>query len=229
MDGQRPIKEDKGNGEYAYSHPAFGAIRLSRPSGHHNLFGSAVVHQHAINLEITYATMRRHNNSDWLLQGKSIIEVTLSEAQFAQCITGVGGLPTPVTIRAIGREMRPRILPDEDLKSTHTAEMREACTKATAQMKRQLKRLQELASPESKTISKAQLREIVSELSGSVSNFTNNLTHIQNLFVEAMEEVTEVSKSEIQTHLNHLVQQTGIEALKKFQEVPREPRKLKPR
>ncbi len=82
-------------------HPAFGMIGASRVSGHAVLFDSDVEHQHFVILRIGRATRKRDLHRDWIHSGNraDIVEVAMSEAQWASMISSMNTSGVPCTIR----------------------------------------------------------------------------------------------------------------------------------
>lgn len=86
-------------------HPSFGMVRVVRSSGTPvSLFDSEIKHQHFVTLTINRADRRRELNNDWIHPTKQLIEIEMSEAQWAQVISSVGSSGTPVTIRWTGAD-----------------------------------------------------------------------------------------------------------------------------
>ena len=83
------------------THPAFGMIGASRVSGRAVLFDSDVEHQHFVVLRIGRATRRRDLHRDWIHSSSraDIVEVAMSEAQWASMISSMNTSGVPCTIR----------------------------------------------------------------------------------------------------------------------------------
>lgn len=104
------------------THPGFAVVRASRVSGHMDLFGSHVNHQHFISLEISPATMDR-NGYNQFIHGSAIpyIRVSMTEAQWASMIGSMNhGSGVPCTLDHIAdhavkhRRDVPLLPPQED-------------------------------------------------------------------------------------------------------------------
>jgi hypothetical protein len=74
--------------EFTVTHPAFGNIQINRVQGHAALYDSPLRHQNFISIRIQTAESQRSRACSWHLPRKEIVEVLLSETQFAQAITG---------------------------------------------------------------------------------------------------------------------------------------------
>lgn len=82
-------------------HPAFGMVQANRVSstGTH-LFDSDVKHQHFVTLKISGANRKRDLHRDWIHDDNTpLIEIAMSEAQWAQMISSMNTSGTPATIR----------------------------------------------------------------------------------------------------------------------------------
>lgn len=87
--------------EKRYTHPSYGVISIDRVCGTEAtaLFGSSIKSKNAIQLKIQEAELCRMLNQDYIHTTKNIIEVEMSESQFAQMITSLNyGEGTPCTI-----------------------------------------------------------------------------------------------------------------------------------
>ena len=82
-------------------HPSYGMLGFSRRQGSKtNLFGSSIQHQNTISMTLRQGEMHRGLNTDWFFGGDVIVEVEMSQAQFAEAITSMNmGSGVPVTIR----------------------------------------------------------------------------------------------------------------------------------
>ena len=103
-----------------FEHPSYGMVSFSRSSvggKGWRIFGSGVRTNHPISLRITKAKRSHHLNQDWYHGGiKEIIEVNMTESQFAQLITSLNqGEGVPCTISYLGGKIIER--PDEEDKS----------------------------------------------------------------------------------------------------------------
>lgn len=92
------IREDYALGEM-YEHPAFGCISVARTSGGSGtLFMSNVEHQHQIRLTVSHAQMSRTHNQDRHYERNTIVDVAMSQVQFAELMGGMGqGSGVPCT------------------------------------------------------------------------------------------------------------------------------------
>ena len=111
-------KDDK-----QFSHPSYGMVGFTRGqvggSGMY-VFGSAVKTNHIISLAIRQCRRDHHLNQDWYFGGKELVEVHMSELQFAKLITSLNvGQGVPCTINYVngldykpGESVKPPEVPD---------------------------------------------------------------------------------------------------------------------
>lgn len=70
--------------------------------GHSNLFGSSIQHNDTIHMVLREGKVTRGLNEDWYVGGHEIIEVAMSQSQFAEVITSMNvDAGVPCTIKYI--------------------------------------------------------------------------------------------------------------------------------
>ena len=84
-----PKKERDDGDTETWSHPAYGAIRVSRVSGNSYLFGSDFRHQYMIGVTIMSALKMRTSSREWHYADNELVTVYLSEAQWASFISSL--------------------------------------------------------------------------------------------------------------------------------------------
>lgn len=94
-------------------HPAWGMIGAFRtsvsPPGA-ALFDSDIRHQHTVMVRIEHAERKRDLHSDWIMAtGPRIIEIEMSEAQWASFISSMNTSGVPCTLRSIEGKDVPRV------------------------------------------------------------------------------------------------------------------------
>ena len=85
----------------SYKHPSFGMLSFNRThGGHSNLFGSSIQHNDTIHMVLREGVVTRGLNDDWYVGEDEILEVEMSQSQFAELITSMNvGTGTPCTIK----------------------------------------------------------------------------------------------------------------------------------
>jgi hypothetical protein len=121
-------------------HPAFGRIHASRVShggGKHGgavLFDSDLIHRHTVRVTIESATRKRDLSHDYIHGGKELIEVEMSEAQWASFVSSMNTSGVSCTLLHTpegpvpGLEYHPRM-------AESMAEVRDSAAKVFAEAK----------------------------------------------------------------------------------------------
>ena len=189
------------------THPAFGMIGAYRtsisPPGA-VLFDSDVQHQHTVVVRIQHAERARDLHHDWIHGRKEIIEIEMSEAQWASFVSSMNTAGVPCTLRNIQGEdierldYKPRL--EESMKET-----REAAHRAAEQVAEAF-----AAYKEKKTV--ANLRH----LEAMIANMPANVEFAAKSLSEHAENVVQRARADIEAMVAQHAAQLGIEA-------PREP------
>ena len=201
-------------------HPAMAVVVVSRPSTTGTrLFGSEIAHQHFISVEVKRATMDRRMNRDWVHSEESIVEFSLSMAQWAQMVASVGmGEGTKVTLTRAPEAGTPisRVPPIESdsIRDVFTREIGETAESASRDVKRVQDMIQEFLKPGAKKPGKADLEAMHSTLLYAGTHFESNMRCVMNSFQRAMEETTEAAKAEVEMFVSGVAQRAGLESLR---------------
>lgn len=190
-------------------HPAFGQIGISRVTGSTNLYGSDFRHNTSIVIRIARSELRRELSRDWHFARESLIEVALSEAQWATFVSSVNvGDGVPCTIERLGGKLVPGI--------PHRDEAHSYKTEADQAMQASLKALEELKTElEANTagLSKAKQAPLIAKVDRSIRELKSHMPFIAESFSEHMEKRVEKAKVEINSFATAMVQRAGLEAI----------------
>ena len=196
------------------THPSFGVITISRVNGNDYLFDSLMKHHSYIRLCISPAEIR---NSDIGVQyigpsASSLIEINMSESQFARAITAFGHADgTPCTITRLHGEIleRPTI---KDVKKSYRDALQKTVEKSLEGFDRLSRMVADfIGRKERPTL--AQTREVFKVISLVKQQLTDKAPFIHSMFEEAMENVVADAKTDIEGHINCIVQKLGIDSL----------------
>ncbi|WP_018234401.1 hypothetical protein [Thioalkalivibrio thiocyanodenitrificans] len=206
-----------------YEHNAFGRVTLTKRQGSGNLFGSALKHSNQVCLTIERATLDRHLSTDWVRGTDTIVEMVMSEAQWAQLVSSMGcGTGTPVTLTRAPTPGTPSDpmpgLAAEPTKKVFDDEIRQACEKQIQDAKGLLERFEQMLES-GKAIPKKEARSCVRRLRTLVENMPQDMAFLQSRFVESMEKTVEAGKAEIEAHVANVAMRTGLDTLR--QQAPR--------
>ena len=96
------------------SEPYMGVMRAGRCSGSAPLFDSDIEHQHFISVSIAHADRRRDLSRNWISPGEEIVEVLMSEMQWANFVSSFNhhdGVPVTlhhIMCKSIAEPPRPK-------------------------------------------------------------------------------------------------------------------------
>ena len=196
-------------------HESYGMISLSRwqQSSETVLFGSSIKHRNTISITIREAKHTRDLNNDWYSADKELIEIEMSQSQFAEWITTPNvGFGVPCTIRRVN-QIRREDPPFESKAATcrdeFEREMRKAAEGDTLYMQDALDILENKTS-----ISKGDRETIKKAMKYLRAKITSTLPFIHEQFHEQMDKTITEAKAEIEAFVEHKVRTVGLEAIR---------------
>jgi len=204
--------------ESRMEHESFGTVRISRVThgGSRNvpLFMSPMIHDHTVILSIHHASLRRcYGENRVYSENAPLVEVEMSESQFAQMITSLNiGEGSPCTIRSFGEEdydYPPAIA----TKKTHSQELRQELEGTAEKLRDVYERIEELFA-DRKTLKREDKAAVLSALREASNMFSDGVPFAQDQFARAMEKVVAVAKTEIGATAAAAIERAGINALK---------------
>lgn len=213
MTEQAPV-ERGGTGAHrdgkVYSHPAFGQLSVSRVQGRSTLYGSDFVHHNCIVLTIAESELHRDLSHDWHHPTQSLIEVAMSEAQWARMVANPNqGGGTPCTIQRVDGKRRPDI-PVRDVRPVYEQEFRDRLAAAVAEID---KAIADVEGEIGTSLSGKRKSALLGRLESLRMQVRNNLPFIATSFGEHMEGVVEQAKVDVAAEVAAQVQRAGLAAL----------------
>ena len=196
-------------GETKATPPAFGQVSAARVNGRANLYGSDFSHNGYVTLSIKGSELRRSLSRDWHFEREQIIEIALSEAQWATLVSSLnngGGVPCTLMWQQ-EKGLIPRLPDPEKRVDQFTAEMQEDFADAVAAvdvLKEQIKGM---------GLSKKRTDELISQADLVSKKLTSSAPFVAEQFAEHMEEEVERAKVEIHGYASQLFQRAGVTAL----------------
>ncbi len=207
---QEPTTEiyDGPSGGTIEKHPSYGNIGASRVTGHINLFGSDFTHQAYVAIRIHTSSMKRSLSNDWTYAEDELIEVALSEAQWATFVSAMNiGDGVPCTIQHIGKKDVPQIPEPPKRKRQFQDELGEHFELVN-------KALQDLKTTiESSNLSGKAKKEMLNHLATAYRNLTPNQKFVADQFGEHMETQIENAKIELAAYMQNAISRAGLTAL----------------
>lgn len=199
----RPITEPTIDQYGADTHPAFGNIRGARVSSNPGavLYDSDIRHQHSVVLTISRATRQRALNHDWHHPTGELIEVEMSEAQWASFLSSMNTQGVPCTIRRTENDWQVPGLAYAPRMAESLAETRAAADRAWSEIRASLD-----AYVEHKTA--GNLRG----LQAAVNNATANVAFAGKRLAEHSENVVQRARADIEAMVTTRAAQLGIDA-----------------
>lgn len=185
------------------AHPAWGLIGASRVSSSPpgaTLFDSDIHHQHYVVVRLKRARRTRNLHRDWKHGDEQIVEVAMSEAQWASFVSTMNaGDGVPCTIERVGWEDMPGI-EDEPRLAASIDEVSQAATKAIDEIRTAFD-----VYNEGKTA--ANLRSLES----AIKNAPNNMGFAAQSLSEHAENVVQRARADIEAIVASKAEQLGIE------------------
>ncbi len=209
--------------EYKITHPAYAQVQLSRSSGGSpTLYGSDFDHQYQIRLTITHSEERRNLARSWFFPRKEIIEIAMSESQWATLVSSMGmGSGTPVTLRHLHGEQVPGIKQPKKTDLFRAELSKEFEDQITA-----LRQLITDFDADAKKMPAAVRDRVRGVITRTESLLRSTVPWFFKQFEEHMEETVEAAKSEVNAHAQAVMTGLGIERLAQLENKPEPIKKL---
>lgn len=216
-------KGTSGHEDYTETHPSFGVVQISRGHGSDiTLFGSSIKHNDVITLTVLHAERNRGLHRDWIHSKQHIVEVEMSNEQFAAMITHLNsGDGTPCTLRSIEGQRIPRaayVNPNTEFREEFNDKAREvgkALDSVISDFERQLS---------AGRLSVTAMRDILGRLQSARQNVVANMPFVADQFATHMEHVVTEAKSAVEDFVATSIERAGLRAmgeqLKASPEVP---------
>jgi hypothetical protein len=198
------------------SHPSYGKIVLSKPrsGGGAHLFGSKVRHPSFVSLEIREATISEDGFGEFIHEGKSIVKIHMSEAQWAHMVSSFGnGTGTPVTISSragVGYiEDPPEPISVIDAAKQSANDVKVNLVKRLEDLKKDV----EVLSGTAGTVKKKDLANLAHDFDILASWLSSNFDFLENQVKERMEVEVAKAQIEIEAIVNNAVVRLGERAI----------------
>ena len=210
------IKSSSINGTVE-SHPAFGKITVSNPTGtNRKLCGSNTLHSSTISIDIQSATVEKKYASDFVHGDKMLMRLEMTHAQFANLVSSVGnGSGTPCTIRC-ATEGELKVNPGIEYEDINpiSEQLKNSLKETIKTLNNKIEQVDSLI--EKGKANKSELKLLKDSFEGVKSELKNNLPFYFKEFEEYQENIVEDAKQQVnQTIVNNL-KNLGIESAKNF-------------
>lgn len=213
----RPVQEPVESpgalpGSTDLNHPAFGQISAARVSGAPGaaLYGSDFRHGNWVIIRIARSTLGGDISHDWPHAREELIEVWLSEAQWATFVSSMNvGDGPQCTIYHVGGERMPA-LPLRRIETVARAEL-DAATAETARLVEEA--LAAVRGEIGAGLSKVKQEKIIGRLEKLQRELSDGIPWMAKTFARHMETTVEKAKMEVNAYMTHTLQRMGITAL----------------
>jgi hypothetical protein len=197
---------------YTETHPAFGTVTIGRGhGGDMTFFGSSIKHNECITLTVRHAERHRGLHRDRVHSTAQIVEVEMSNEQFASMITHLNdGDGTPCTLRQIEGKSVPRVAyvnPNTEFREEFAAKARSVGSKLDAVVMGFERLLSDGRPP------MTALRLLLERLKSAQQDVQANMPFVTTQFAEHMEHVVTEAKAEVEAFVTSAVRRAGMEAL----------------
>jgi hypothetical protein len=193
---------------YAEEHPAFGMISASRTSGGESvLFDSDIQHQHKVRISVHSATRHRDLNRDWIHADMTpLVEVEMSEAQWASFVSSMNTSGVPCTLRRVGEQWDIPGLPYDPRLGHSMEEVRGAAKKVFDRATKAMAAYDALpkdATPKTK-------REAVDKIRSALMHVEANMDFAAKSLNEHAENVVQRARADIEAMVTNKAVQLGL-------------------
>ena len=194
--------------ETKITHPSFAQIAASRVRGSTQLYGSELQHQHYLTVTIRRSTLHRTLSSEHSYAGEELIEVALSEAQWATFVSAPNsGFGVACTIQHLDRKPVPQLPPPTKTQGERfEKDIHEVLGKI-------LEQLGSFTAELDGALSKTKVAELRKRAEILRSHLQSNTAYVGERFVEHMENVVEKAKIEVNAYATATIQRAGLAAL----------------
>lgn len=208
---QQPVASDNGRDGTRYTHPAFGQITAGRVSGGGvSLYGSDFAHNNFVTISIHGSVLDRQLSRDWHFPRDEVVEVYLSEAQWATFVSSmnVGG-GVPCTLARVQGETMPAI-PFRSQHEDFKAELNGTVEGMTARIDATIQQMRDGIGA---SLSNKKRDELLAELVRLRQDVSSSLPYVAQSFGEHMEQTVEKAKIEVNAYVHSAVTRAGLTAL----------------
>lgn len=208
---QEPTQAVDPNGRGTrFNHPAYGQVHATRISGDVVLHGTDFIHHNFVAISICTSELTRDLSHDWNFPLKEIVEVYLSEAQWATFVSSLNmGGGVPCTINHLNGASMPEI-PYRNAQDEFRGEASEKAKNAAAAVRETIANIEKVLGNGTSKVRKDALLEPLTRLE---QELRSNMPYVLESFDRHMEETIEHAKIEVTAHIHNATQRAGLAAL----------------
>lgn len=190
------------------THPAFAQISASRVTGLMNLYGSDFSHHNYITISICRSQLDRDLSNDWYHDREELIEVALSEAQWATFVSAMNvGRGVPCTLNHVNQQSVPSLPAPASRADQFVDEMKETLKSSTDRLRKLQAEVKAMALPKGKTA------QVLSGIAKAIQEIEANVPFVAECFDEHVEHGIEAAKVEIHGYMTGALMRSGMESI----------------
>jgi hypothetical protein len=197
-----------GIGREVSRHAAYGQVSIHHVQGASHLYGSDFEHRSYVRLSIKRSELHRDLAHDWHFEREPLIEIALSEAQYAAMISAPNRQGVPCTIEHVNGAMVPG-LPRRDTTKLYNAEIERKLHDTVRLLEAQRDAIK---AGVSKLPKKAQ-EEVLRPIETAIREIGGNTPFVIRSFGEHMEQTVVNAKIEVNAYATNTIVRAGIAAL----------------
>lgn len=190
------------------TNPAWAMIGFSRVSGVRRLHGVDWPQGHFIRLRVCEGARRRDLSHDWYFDGGTIMEIDMSEVQFARLISSLNmGTGTPATFAVRpepgARLIRPpEVPPRKRTSDLFRDEVKERTDRAGETLAKAINAAEALL--EGGRFNKGNVSNLLGQMQAAQQDLRANIKFVIESADEAIQDSAERAKSEIEAYAGHV-------------------------
>jgi len=218
---QVPITVEKStDGDTVETHPSFGMVSVSRftcmPAQH--FFGSAIAHHAGVSLSISTASRRRNLSNNWYFEEGELVEINMTEAQFAELMCSFNTSGVPCTMSHVNKrvadlypEMGVPACPERNERKMIEDDFKREMANITKGMAELMAKAESFQ--DKPNINKQDRKEFLNIAETLNRKIDSCLPFIQGQFNEAMDGVLVHAKADLESFTGQILRQAGVEAI----------------
>lgn len=195
-------------------HPSYGILQISRATSSKpvNVFGSSIKHTNTIRMQLSKAYVERDLSNDFYMTDDHIVEIEMSESQFAEMICSMNmGSGTPVTIKWLRGEGKIEDCPYSDKRKLFESEFEDSIKKQNELVNQLMLQIEELLKKPK--VGKTDLKEAMSLLQRLYGCMNEGKSFIYKQFNEQMDKTTLEAKGEVEAFIQNKMNQLAALAV----------------
>lgn len=198
---------------FTYNHPSFGIVQISHINGQCKTFGSEVESTSMIELTVSGCEVTQSLGSNWYHQTGEKVRVRMSAVQYAELISNPNTQGSPCSIIATEND---GLIEGKHI-DTQTQYVESKIEKTVEELHRTvstLKKDMDAILDKKGTFKKSDKEAIKTLFSKSLRSINDSLPFYEKCMRENIEKLKSEARADINCHLQHAINETGLAVLK---------------